>query len=163
MSPSTGLTAQGSWLLAGEEGGTSGDWRFGGCEGGLTRTRSLPNPCRSGSQAPCPPLPPSARCLPPVLSTASQGLFPLSYSSLLFFLLWTEGGISYIWKSIYSPFSGTELRTGSQEKLWQIHWGGGKWPSCPQGQRRLKPAPGSRCHINTQRPRATSTHTSLLC
>lgn len=154
MSPSPGLSAQGCWLLMAGGGGTARDWKFQGCEGGLMRSRSLPSP-RAGFTLPVLLSPPHAVLLP-TLSTTSPRLFPLSYLSLLFFHLWTEGGISYIWKCIYGAFLETLLHASWQEKLWQICWetslvyprGKGVWhqPWCPVSHKLMEtPEPPTPC------------------
>lgn len=71
------------------------DCRFGGCEGGLTRSRALPDPGSSGPSALHSSSPPACSAAT-VLSTASPGLLPISCLSLLFFLIETEGSVSYI-------------------------------------------------------------------
>lgn len=166
MSPSTGPTAQGRWLLVGEggkEGGTAGDWRFGGCEGGLTRTRSLPNPCRSGSQRPVLLSPPAhGACCP---------FFPLhpgdcSPSAIYHFSssFYGQREVFLIYEKVFTVLS-QELccALDSKRNFGKSAGKVGNNPLVPQGQRRLKPTPGSKSHINTWRPRATSTHAPLLC
>lgn len=152
MSPSTGLTAQGCWLLAVGGGGTAGDWRFRGCEGGLMRTRSLPSPGRSGSTHPVLLSPParSACCL----------LFPLhpsdcSPSAIYHFSssFYGQREVFLIYEKVFTVLS-RELSWAQAGKRNFGKCAGelGNIPLTPQGQRRLTPAPSSECHTNTQRP-----------
>lgn len=152
MSPSTGLTAQGCWLLAAGGGGTAGDWRFRGCERGLTRTRSLPSPGRSGSTHPVLLSPParSACCL----------LFPLhpsdcSPSAIYHFSssFYGQREVFLMYEKVFTVLS-RELSWAQDGKRNFGKCAGelGNIPLTPQGQRRLTPAPSSECHTNTQRP-----------